>query len=119
MHRTNIMALGFLLIFLGIQLNVVERYVMTPRMANLLSPNGTVVSAPRLPSDNFGVPGDNFDRVNTAYNSPYYQASYQTPATVSGFSPVGREFRPPRWLCWPVLFLGAVILINGMTSRRG
>ena len=111
MHRTTTMALGFFLIFLGIQLNVVERYVMTPRTANLMSANGDI-------SDTFGGSADNFQQANTAYDSPYYQASYQTPTPVSTYSPAAREIRPPRWLCWPVLFLGAVILINGLTLRR-
>jgi len=105
------MALGFFLIFVGIQLNVVERYVMTPRTANLLSATGTAASTLNPPAD-YSLPA------NTAYNSPYYQASYQTPATTSSYLPASRELRPPRWLCWPVLFLGAVILISGITSRR-
>lgn len=112
MHRTSTMALGFFLIFLGIQLNVVERYVMTPRTASLMSEDGTLRSTLREPIDNVR-------NVNTAYDSPYYQASYQTPTTISAYSPAAREIRPPRWLCWPVLFLGAVILINGLAVRRG
>jgi hypothetical protein len=112
MHRTSIMALGFFLIFLGVQLNVVERYVMTPRMANLMSADGTLRSAIREPINNVR-------NANKTYESPYYQASYQTPTTISSFSPAAREIRPPRWLCWPVLFLGAVVLINGLTLRRG
>lgn len=108
------MALGFFLVFLGIQLNVVERYVMTPRTANLMSADGDLRSAFRQPVDNGVI-------VNPANNSPYYQTSYQTPVTAPAYStsPISREIRPPRWLCWPVLFLGAVILINGLTLRRG
>ena len=111
MHRTTTMALGFFLIFLGIQLNVVERYVMTPRTANLMSSDGDFTNT-------FRDSADNLQQANTAYNSPYYQASYQAPTPVSAYSPASREIRPPRWLCWPVLFLGAVILINGLTLRR-
>lgn len=108
MHRITTIALGFFLIFLGVQLNVVERYTMTPRTANFLSPDGVVATTIERPADN----------VNSAYDSSYYQASYQTPTAVSTISPASREIRPPRWLCWPVLFLGAVILINGATLRR-
>lgn len=108
MHRTTTIALGIFLIFFGVQLNVVERYTMTPRTANFLSADGVVATAIERPTD----------AANSTYNSTYYQTSYQAPAAVSTVSPASREIRPPRWLCWPVLFLGAVILINGATLRR-
>ena len=108
MHRTTTMAFGFFLIFLGIQLNVVERYIMTPRTANFISSNGTGLSVSERP----------VETANSAYDSPYYQASYQPTQAIRTVEPVSREIRPPRWLCWPVLFLGAVILINGLTLRR-
>jgi len=115
MHRFNTMAFGFFLIFLGIQLNVVERYVMTPRTANFMSADGDLRSAFQQPVGSNGI-------VNPANNSPYYQASYQAPnaaiAPAYSTSPISREIRPPRWLCWPVLFLGAVILLNGLAVRR-
>jgi hypothetical protein len=110
MHRITTIALGFFLIFFGVQLNVVERYTMTPRTANFLSPDGVVANAVRQP----------VDRPDNTYESPYYQAGYQSPATSSNrpVAAVSREIRPPRWLCWPVLFFGAVILINGATMHR-
>ena len=108
MHRTTTIAVGFFLIFVGIQLNVVERYTLTPRAANFISTNGAGLSVSERP----------VETANAAYDSPYYQASFQPTQTVSTVAPVSRELRTPHWLCWPVLFLGAVILINGVTLRR-
>ncbi len=65
MRRTSIMTLGLVLIFIGIQLNLVDTYVLTPRFSNLLADYATVereVVAAEAPAE---VP-----------SSPYYQASY-------------------------------------------
>ena len=42
MRRTSIMTLGLVLIFIGIQLNLVDTYVLTPRFSNLLADHATV-----------------------------------------------------------------------------
>lgn len=108
MHRITTIAMGFFLIFLGIQLNVVERYRMTPRTANFLSADGVgAVQVPQLVT-----------APQAATQSPYYQASYQAPAPAITRSADSRDLRPPRWLCWPVLFFGAVVLINGAALRH-
>ena len=115
MSRTSLITLGFLLIFLGIQLNVVQSFTMTPRVSNFLSDNFSgnpdeLRVAPSIPSPQFSANQQN-------YNSPYYQASYgnntaqfqQTPAVSIG----NRTIHPPHWICWPVLFFGAVLLLQG------
>jgi len=53
MNRTVVMTLGFLLVFFGIQLNVVDSYTLTPRMANFLSdkfPDRRGIQSPLGPS---------------------------------------------------------------------
>jgi len=110
------MSIGFLLIFMGIQLNVVESFTMTRRVSNFLSdnfagnPNGISVPAT--------IPSPQFDANRQNYNSPYYQTSYSNnaaqyqPTTAVGIG--NRTINPPRWICWPVLFLGAVMILQGL-----
>ena len=107
------MTLGFVLIFFGIQLNLVESYELTPRFSNFLSENG-----------GGGVMQPATNVVNTQqYNSPYYQASYPSniPYSQSNLSSAPgyvKTITPPSWLCWPVLFLGAVLFLHGLSKRR-
>ena len=112
MRRTSIMTLGLVLIFIGIQLNLVDTYVLTPRFSNLLADYATVereVVAAEAPAD---VP-----------SNPYYQASYSNnnqAATKLGNSKLGsqKKITTPTWLCWPILFLGTVVFLNGASIKR-
>ena len=129
MRRTSIMTMGFVLIFIGIQLNLVETYVLTPRFSNFLSENG--VSDPStghpptiIPNGMVNLNNNNQQNIrNTPYNSPYYQASFpqvQPPqfSPVASLSGQAKTFSPPKWLCWPVLFLGAVLFLQGLAMQR-
>ena len=120
------MATGFFLILMGIQLHVVESFTMTPRVSHFvndnfsqrqLTPAATVIppsaEAPLAQRQN--------------YNSPYYQTSYGQPVVNSAavaprsmpLSSAGQStIAPPRWFCWPVLFLGAFLLLQGATKPR-
>jgi len=116
MSRTVLFTVGFLLIFAGIQLNVVQSFTMTPRVANFVSnsfagnPNGINVPGQ--------IPTPQFDANLQNYNSPYYQASYANNSAQyqpSRILSVGdRTIYPPRWICWPVLFFGAVMILQGL-----
>ncbi len=119
MSRTSLMSIGFFLLFMGIQLHVVESFTMTRRVSNFLTDNfpgdeGTIAAAARSNLPQFGANDQN-------YNSPYYQASYtnsvvqiQPTASATTFSAENRTLQPPRWICWPVLFLGAVMILQGL-----
>ena len=102
------MALGFFLVFFGIQLRMVERYTMTPRMANFFTSDGVLRANLTSPAPST-VP---------TVSSPYYQASYSTAAPTINVAAPSRDLVPPRWLCWPVLFLGAVVFLHGFGKRR-
>ena len=118
MRRTSIMTLGFVLIFIGIQLNLVETYVLTPRFSNFLAENAV---HPESQSSVFPFSGNNN---SSAYNSPYYQASYpltniqQSQITGPVALGVSKSVSTPTWLCWPILFLGTVVFLHGLSVRR-
>ena len=108
MRRSSTMTLGFVLILIGIQLNVIQSYELTPRFSNFLSENGGKVAVAPAAPNSANVPAD----------SPYYQASFSNnanPAPAVG-NPAGtiRSITTPRWMCWPVLFLGAVVFLHGL-----
>ncbi len=130
MNRTRIMTAGFVLIMLGIQLNLVRSYELTPRFTNFLSENGNGLVTSTDPtnmigqSNQFGQPNqfslpNQSTVVNQQFNSPYYQASYPAgaPLLASQNPSVARFVTPPTWLCWPVLFLGAVVFLHGFGKR--
>jgi hypothetical protein len=106
------MTLVLVLIFIGIQLNLVDTYVLTPRFSNLLADHATVereVEAVRPTSE--------------ARSTNYYRASYQNNTRTesklekSGLG-VQKKISTPTWLCWPILFLGTVVFLNGFSIRR-
>ena len=105
---------GFLLIFFGIQLNVVDSYVVTPRMSHFLSDNFSNTH----PTD--GLP---FAQPEIINQTPFSQASFgqqgaALPRPVTALSNIpNRVIRPPGWIGWPVMFLGAVFFLNGVIRR--
>ena len=136
MRRTSIMAAGFVLIFIGIQLYLVETYTLTPRFSNFLSSqrlvrprpnnqifnNGNGLVQPNQANSNLGFQNQNFNQ----NNSPFSQASFPNgnngsllpqQALVSTYGPP-KVIRPPNWICWPVLFLGTVVFLHGFSMRK-
>ncbi len=127
MSRTATMAVGFFLVLMGIQLHVIESFTMTPRVSHFLNDNFSQEQASLVPPIVTSAPG-NFPQSQQPYNSPYYRASYTQPnasaptathAIGSRRSSAQSKVAPPRWFCWPVLFLGAFLLLQGATKPRG
>jgi hypothetical protein len=124
MSRTATMATGFFLILAGIQLHMVESFTLTPRMSHFL--NDTFSQQDHSLAPNIATSGD-FSSPRQNYNSPYYQASYSQPGgnqrlasrPVATIRSSGQDtITPPRWFCWPVLFLGAFLLLQGAIKPR-
>lgn len=112
MNRTVVMTLGFLLVFFGIQLNVVDSYVLTPRMANFLSDQ--FQEAPAIQNSIIDP--------NQQQPGPFAQAGYsaddQRVFQIPPSTGANRVIRPPGWIGWPIMFLGAVFFLNGVTIRK-
>jgi len=125
------MATGFVLIFLGIQLNLVETYTLTPRFSNFLSEHASArptldYSSINLPNPQIN-PNNGFTNQNFSQNnSPYSQASFPSANNGGGLIPQQpfqtfgppKVIRPPSWISWPVLFLGTVVFLHGLSMRR-
>lgn len=109
------MTLGFVLIFLGAQLALVDSYLLTTRISHFLSQQedsdvSNVASAPLAQQQ----PAQAFN--------PFQQASYQNgrPPLAPGYQGAVTQKRvtPPKWLCWPALFCGTVVLLQGFSMGR-
>lgn len=113
MSRTSIMTIGILLILLGIKFNLVESYQLNAQatrfwMERIEDPavaQQQAMQASRLP---------NYNAMPT-YN-PYQQASYPNAAMGEVQWPA-KVISPPAWLCWPVFFVGAVMLLHGLSLK--
>ena len=109
MRRNSTMTLGFVLIFLGIQFALVDSYQLTPRFANFLAEQRTNTQIPQQQ-----VPP------NLGQQSPYSQIGYQVPLQLppvaANIYSAQRTIAPPRWLCWPMLFCGTVVLLHGLAK---
>ena len=100
MSRIKMMAIGFVLVMLGLQLNFVESYELTPRFTNFLSEHG------QLSTGNGTYP-----------NQPLFrQTSFGQGASPYPIQQV-RVITPPKWMCWPVLFCGAVLVLQGAARK--
>lgn len=114
MNRTAVMTLGFLFVFFGIQMNVVDSYVLTPRMANFLS--NKLPDAQAIQPNVFDANQQPGTFTQAGYtNSPPVQPGAVSQPFSSG---ANRVIRPPGWIGWPVMFLGAVFFLNGLSIRR-
>ena len=112
MRRTSIMTLGLVLIFIGIQLNLVDTYVLTPRFSNLFADHATVEREVASVSPQPEVRASNYYRASYSNNSRTAAKSEK-----SGLG-VQKKITTPTWLCWPILFLGTVVFLNGFSIRR-
>lgn len=120
MSRTSVMTLGILLIFLGIKLNLVESYQLSPSATRFWMER---IEDPAVAYQSAGMaqPGGYGFGANPGYQSPYQVASYSNynnPALPQINWPP-KTIVPPNWLCWPVFFLGAVLLLHGVSLRHG
>lgn len=106
MRRTKMMTIGFILIMVGIQLNVVDSFELTPRFSNLLSEHGGV-PIQESPTNNY---------------SPYQQTSFSSnpgaePYMINQMISQAKVIRHPSWLCWPFIFCGTVLVLQGLIRR--
>ena len=98
MQRTNIMTWGFVLIFLGAQLAVVDSVLLTPRVSNFLSDQGRRT--------------EGFAAAPAGINNPFSQAGFNASSgnnrsVANASSGLGgqQSISPPDWLCWPIRLL--------------
>ncbi len=132
MSRVYVMTAGLILLFLGVQFYLVRAYVLTPSASQFVNQRFEEPNA----SAGFGQPAGYsgyrpFEQANVSQSayatSPFSQSIFgpttngqprYTAASYSGIPGGQRSLAPPKWLCWPVLFFGAVVFLHGVALRR-
>lgn len=139
MSRSSIMTTGIVLILVGIQLNLVETYVMTPRFTKFwnerfTAPLYTTEDVIQDPSGRIAYRAPSTANPSGYSNYPFNAGRYQdytsgTPALQASWSQLAsstkevalgtqKQITPPSWLCWPIIFMGAVIFLHGATLGK-
>ena len=116
MSRSTIMTAGFLLVLIGVQFYLVKSYTLTP--------TATKFWAERLASPADLVPLQTQPVRASAYaqnTNPYYQASYSNTRPLVTTPSVflrPKQITPPDWICWPCIFVGVVLSLQGILVKR-
>lgn len=128
MSRSSIMTNGILLVLLGFQLNLVDTYVMTPQFTGFWNERFSgPLFAEETPAPEVAEQASSGFMSNFGFGSsspsqvPVSPASFSenhdsSGATLSDESL--KRFTPPSWLCWPLIFLGAVLFLHGAAFGR-
>jgi hypothetical protein len=104
MTRMKMMTFGFVLMMFGVQLNLVESFELTPRFSLFLSEHGSSSNQPTV------QPVGN--------SNPYLQASFdRSSPPVTTLASKTTIISPPKWLCWPALFFGTVLVLQGAIRK--
>ena len=146
MSRTSLMTWGLLLILVGVQFNLVESFVLTPRATEVWNnrwngyPNETVPGDYQITSNGYfqSSNGNNFSNPNyrspqTTSSTPYampnyqrfqnssvpaYRASFGNPIAGNRYGGPQKMLTLPNWFCWPPIFLGSVLFLYGVASKE-
>ena len=111
MSRTTTLTIAFLLLFLGVKLRLVQSYHLTPAATQFWIER---IEDPEI------VARNNLQQFvpNNRFNSNFQQASYPTFGVNQNLAMPQKVVTPPQWVCWPVFFLGAFMLLNGMSMSK-
>lgn len=115
MSRTSIMTIGILLILMGIKFNLVESYQLSPQATRFWMER---VEDPAIAQQQ-ALQANRFGGYQMPTYNPYQQASFPNQGIVEpviNWPP--KVITPPSWLCWPVFFVGAVMLLHGLSLRQ-
>ena len=92
-HR--VFAFGIVLMLMGLQMRMVESFVLTPKASQFVERNMAGAGL----------------RTRTA------MYDYESILMSSGPTPK-KTITPPRWLGWALISVGAVLTLHGLTLRR-
>jgi len=95
-NRNQFFFLGTLVLLLGVQVRMVDTYVLSPETTRFL--------AQRTGNANLA----------SASQSPGVFAAANAPASAS----IRKSVRPPEWLGWCLLSIGAVLVLHSLAMPR-
>ncbi len=98
---TRNLILGLIVLLAGLQFRAVETFVLTQEASRFLQQ--------KLSSDSYLTSDD-----------PYAYRGRSFDSMLLNTGPVmEKRLTPPRWLGWAMISFGAVLVLNGLTTRRG
>lgn len=95
-NRNQFFFLGFFILLIGMQLRMVESYVLTPEATRFLAERSGATA------------------VAAAHDTGLAQVAEQTPLAA-----VNRKVvRPPEWLGWCLVSIGAVLVLHSLAMPK-
>jgi hypothetical protein len=144
MSRISYMTWGLLLILIGVQLNLVESFVLSPQATSYWNKRWSGFGMDTVPGNYLAISNGYFrDSVITPRNiqitknqladNPYvtpsyqrprfsglpvYQSSYSNQLAALPSADLQKMITPPSWFCWPPIFLGSVLFLFGAARKQ-
>ncbi|MEM6329435.1 MAG: hypothetical protein AAF790_04210 [Planctomycetota bacterium] len=94
LNRNQYFFAGILLVMIGLQLRMVSSYVLTPETTRLLAKKGAATTSVASPAAFGGV------------------------ATPAALPTTRRVIRPPEWLGWCLMSVGAVLVLHSLSMKK-
>jgi hypothetical protein len=124
-NRNHYMTVGFLMILSGFHFRVVESFVLTSEATKFINEqhDGLELTGSVYPEDGQKVAATNNSMAWTQYQ-PASQTGrtgtmttgYTKSETVTDSS--NKIVTPPNWMGWPMIYIGAVLALFGITMPK-
>ncbi len=142
MSRISQMTWGTMLILVGVQLNLIESFVLTPQATDFWNRRTAADQFETVPGNYVETGNGYFAGSNSSWTSrltnssqssfpfttPDYQrngqsngSSWTSPFSSPSYTSASgsqKLITPPTWFCWPPIFLGAVLFLFGAASNE-
>jgi hypothetical protein len=125
-NRNHYMTVGFLMIFCGFHFRVVESFVLTPEATKFLHEQhdgleltGSVFQENGEKAANQSSNGMFLPKYQTVAQSgggTLSTASYSRSETLADSTK--KVITPPNWMGWPMIYIGAVLALFGITMSK-
>ncbi|MDP1563111.1 MAG: hypothetical protein Q8M16_17160 [Pirellulaceae bacterium] len=125
-NRNHYMTVGFLMILAGFHFRVIESFVLTPQATKFLheQQDGLELTG--------SVYKENGEKVANQNSGGMFLPQYQTVSqsgrtglTTAGYTRsetvtdnAKKIITPPTWMGWPMIYIGAVLALFGMTTSK-
>jgi len=118
------MTVGFLMVFCGFHFRVVESFVLTPQATRFINEqqDGLELTGDLYSDSSLGAVNrdgsflPNYRQASQAGNRPLSNASFSRMTAEP--TEEKKVITPPNWMGWPMIYVGAVLILFGLTTPR-
>lgn len=124
-NRNHYMTVGFLMVLSGFHFRVVESFVLTPQATRFLNEqhDGLELTGSVYKEDGNKVAATSgtttwaqYQPVSQTGRTGTMTAGYTKSETVTGAPK--KVITPPTWMGWPMIYIGAVLALFGITMPK-